>query len=376
LDIEEVAKYTGISAARLEDFESGSRAPSFRQVELLAELYNLPIYLLYLDTSPNLEMVLADFRKVEPRPADLSPRGLVRLWSVEKISTFTRQLQTSIASDLPALRDLPRPNRLTTAYARELRTQFDSWFETKQKALSLSGPPEARIFTALRLYFETCGAVSVVNDAPAGDYMGFYSHPQSGMRSIFVNRQISSKKAQLFTLVHELAHSLIDQQGVSDPFSKASNSVERTCNRFAAEFLAPADTFREILQKVYRRSGEPISLIRSVSRMSLLSNQATAIRLLEEEAISQSEYRTWLKLWKKRPRQEKEEEKELIGSGGPGAFAKRVGELGYFSVYIASLAVKEKIVDSLDIKRGLGLSESIQHQAFQLASRRFEVAVD
>lgn len=374
LSIDEVAEFTGISIGRIEAFETGSREPSLRQVEQLASLYNVPVYLLYLDATPKLEIIIPDFRRQNPQPADLSPRGLVRIWAVEKISTFTRQLQFQLTDALPPLRQITKPNRLSTAYANRLRSEFDDWFGQRESAFGLSGPTESRTLTGLRLYFETFGALSFVNDAPAKDYMGFYAEPQGGLRSIFVNRKISSKKAQLFTFVHEFAHWLTGQEGVSDPF-KTSNDVERRCNRFAAEFLAPSDRFVELAKSYYRSNDSDYArLIRIVSHNSLLSNQATAVRLLEHEFISRSDYAAWNTLWAKNPAKEKEDEKEGQSAGGPGAFAKRVGELGYHAVYISSLAIQHRIVDSVDVARGLGLAETIQEKAFSLATRRFEAA--
>jgi Zn-dependent peptidase ImmA (M78 family) len=360
----------------LEDFEAGKRVPSFRQTEQLAALYNIPIYLLYLDASPNLELTLPDFRRTNPRPADLSPGGLARIWAVEKVSTFTSQLKGELSGEMPTFKKLPPTNQLSAAYAHRLRGTYDSWFLSRQKRLSLSGSPEAQTLTGLRLFFESCGALSSVNDAPASDYMGFYSEPQGGLRSIFVNRKISSKKAQLFTFVHELAHSLIGEEGISDPFS-AKNQTERRCNNFAAEFLAPRDQFKALVEGLHSgKNQSTLKLIRAVSDKSLLSNQATAIRLLEHDYINRADYALWRKMWRTNPAVEKMEEKEGAPAGGPGAFAKRVGELGFLAVYVAALGVRQKIVDSIDVQRGLNLSEGIQEKAFSLAVRRLEAAID
>jgi Zn-dependent peptidase ImmA (M78 family) len=63
---------------------------------------------------------------------------------------------------------------------------------------------------------------------------------------IFVNAA-DSKSAQMFTLVHELAHVWLGQSGVSDASVTPSHSIERFSNAVAAETLVPMTEFREVL---------------------------------------------------------------------------------------------------------------------------------
>jgi Zn-dependent peptidase ImmA (M78 family) len=66
---------------------------------------------------------------------------------------------------------------------------------------------------------------------------------------VFVNGA-DAKAAQIFTLVHELAHILLGQSGLDDLSLRAlaQDRLERWCNRFAAEFLVPAEILRPTWQ--------------------------------------------------------------------------------------------------------------------------------
>jgi Zn-dependent peptidase ImmA (M78 family) len=374
LEMDAVALSASISSQRLAVFEKGDGAPSRKQMERLAEIYGVPLYALSSSSIPNLPPLPQDFRKVDPAPATLSPRGMKTLWLSERISRFTAQL--AIELKFTALNLASSAKKLPPKKsAAELRSTFEAWLEPRAERFNFSGPTEQKFLSALRLFFEFQGGVLNIKDAPAQDYLGFFLEPDGGMPTIFVNRSVLSKKAQLFTLAHEYAHSLIDSQGISNPFA-ARNSTERACNVFAAEFLAPMDKFAKVVESLSSDFRHDVAgLVSAVSARSLLSMHATAIRLVEAEFISQGQLRSWLKLWSRRPYTEKEEEKEENDSpGGGNPHAKRISEIGHLSVYLAARAVAEKLIDRHDVSAGIGLSETLQERAFSLAKRRFEIA--
>lgn len=370
--VDQVATFTSISPVRLAQFETGEREPSFRQIERLADAYGVPSYVLASKVLPNLEESLPDLRRAEPGPSHLSPAGMRKVWLAENSATFTSQLAVALDYVKP---DWSIPQELpSTELATSVRAQFEDWYRRVGSRLALTGTHEQNFFNAFRIFLEAQGTIVNVNDAPPDDFFGFYTK-RAARPLTFVNRSISSKKAQLFTLLHEYAHHLVGVNGVSDPFL-TRNRVERTCNRFAADFLAPMASFRELAEKQSKAVRDQISnFVNIVSRQSLLSRHATAIRLFEGGYISQTQLNEWTKLNRRAPRAEKEDEREEAGETRGAVHAKRIGELGYLPVYLAKRAVDKKIVDSLDVQRGLGLSEGLQADAFSLASRRMEVAL-
>ena len=373
---DEVARFASIAPDRLHQFESGEREPSRVQMQKLASIYSVPLYTLYSDSIPNLPALPIDFRKTEPTVASLSPSGVKVLLASERIAQFTAQLAIELnykpASLAPTVQHLDDPKK----HAAVLREFFDDWFQRREGALGFVGTDEQCFLSALRLFFEVQGGIVNINDAPASDYFGFYLRPEAGMPTIFVNRSISSKKAQLFTLVHEYSHALLGAAGISNPF-QAQNSIERLCNVFAAEFLAPMETFKATVERLSRTNRtDPSTLISHASSSSLLSKHAAAIRLVETGYLTQKDFRAWRSIFVGKPMAEKEEEKEAVPTAGGGnPHAKRIGELGYLPVMLAKRAVKDHLVDAIDVVDGLGLSTTLQERAFSLAARRFEVAL-
>lgn len=376
-EIAEVAAFAAISPDRLDSFEKGERDPSRKQLEKLASTYGVPLYSLFGDAIPNLPPLPQDFRKPNPTEASLSPSGVKTLLASERISEFAKQLAVQLDYSPASLVSLSRTKRPTFAkLASELRATFDAWLAPRTKDFAFSGTSEQRFMSAFRLFFEVQGGVLNVNVAPTDDYMGFFVEPDAGLPTIFVNRVVSSKKAQLFTLAHEYAHSLNGQDGISNPF-RPRNAIERSCNVFAAEFLAPMASFTNVVERLTKTQRSDVSsFINAAASNTLLSKHAAAIRLVEADFITQAQLQSWRKIFSANPRSEKDEEKEQApDSAGGQPHAKRLGELGHLPVYLAKQAVEQHIIDSFDVADSLGLSLSLQPKAFSLAERRFEIAL-
>jgi Zn-dependent peptidase ImmA (M78 family) len=71
---------------------------------------------------------------------------------------------------------------------------------------------------------------------------------------VYINSS-DSRAAQIFTLVHELAHLWIGQTGISnEPVAEiiSNNTIENKCNQIATEVLVPRQRFIEIWSQARR----------------------------------------------------------------------------------------------------------------------------
>ncbi|WLB50774.1 helix-turn-helix domain-containing protein [Bradyrhizobium japonicum] len=377
-DLASVAHATGISESRLQEFEQGKREPTSRQFEALAETYGVPSYLMGIEALPNLQESPKDFRRSVPSPAHLSPPAMQRIWAAEQVAEATKQLLEATKAPLASWsKDVPS-GKLSVATATKLRSYFDEWLSPRQQRLGFTGTDEQKFFGALRIFIEAQGTVVRVNQAPPDDFLGFYLEPEDGAPTAFVNRKISSVKAQLFTLVHEYAHAMMGASGISDPF-RLKNDVERSCNAFTAEFIAPSEEFAKTIESFARTTrGDVFKLVNLASKHSLLSKHAAAIRLKETDYIGQKELNQWLSLRAKLTGKEiknEDAEEDEIGNDFGQVHAKLVGEIGYLPTYAAGIALDEKLISSVDVVTSISLSQSIQERAISLATRRFEVAI-
>jgi Zn-dependent peptidase ImmA (M78 family) len=104
---------------------------------------------------------------------------------------------------------------------------------------------------------------------------------------IFVNGK-DAKCAQMFTLVHELAHLWIGQGGVSnlDHLQPVGAEIETFCNRVAAEFLVPSQRFQTQWQAVSKYTDRFDRLARTFKVSALV----VARRALDLKYIDRKEF--------------------------------------------------------------------------------------
>jgi hypothetical protein len=190
----------------------------------------LPPFAFYMQRLPTLEEAIPDFRSVVPEPGAKSRE------TVEVIKLAEGIQRTLIELEAPGVGALPKFTATTDEeidrFALKARAHFSITLEDQQEA------KDARTFYVLvRRKIEEHGIVVLQDSFPREDGSGFClahkTHPL-----ILINSKQQTRARRLFTLVHELAHVLMGQTGISDPFVR-KNATERRCNRFAGSFLAP-----------------------------------------------------------------------------------------------------------------------------------------
>jgi len=121
---------------------------------------------------------------------------------------------------------------------------------------------------------------------------GFFLSPYV----IVLKRQQISFRREIFTLIHELGHFLLNEEEIEkldfqNLARKDLSSIERWCNDFAYYFLAGdfADTLDK-LEKAKASNDYHSDLIEKISKSTHLSQIALFTRLLYQNKISQQNY--------------------------------------------------------------------------------------
>lgn len=239
--------------SRMPNFEkwlAGTQLPTLKQLEKFASATHTPFGLLFLSEPPVETVPIPDMRTIGnvavPQP---SANLLDTIYLCQTRQDWYRahaQDHGIAAPTFVGSATTQTPTQLAAMQIRELldfglasRSEFSKWEDALRGLID-------RI--------ESLGVLVMMNGIVGSnthrklnpqEFRGFaLSDPLVPL--IFVNAA-DTKAAQIFTLIHELAHIWLGTSALSDAAMAAEVGVEAElwCNQVAAEVLAPLDTLRD-----------------------------------------------------------------------------------------------------------------------------------
>nr|BAL56841.1 hypothetical conserved protein [uncultured Acetothermia bacterium] len=150
---------------------------------------------------------------------------------------------------------------------------------------------------------------------------------------VFINGA-DGKAAQMFTLAHELAHVWLGKSAAFDlrNLQPASDKLEQTCNRIAAEFLVPEDSLRDFWPEA-RQQPDPFQ---AIARRFKVSEIVAARRALDLRLITRDDFFAFYEDYQRRER-----EASASGEEGGNFYATQTMRLGRRFAQTVIQAVRE-----------------------------------
>ena len=275
---------------KLEAWDRGEALPTLKQLESFARATRTPIGYLFLREPPVEELPVTDFRTVgsaglERPSADL----LDTLYLCQQRQDWYRDEARTTGE--PPLEFVGSLDTSTDPVSAGVRLRDALGFDVEQREQLRTWEDALRQFIQQA---DASGILIMVNGIVGNntqrrldpdEFRGFaLSDPLAPL--IFINGA-DTKAAQMFTLAHEIAHLWVGESGVSNSQAATlpDHSVERWCNRVAAELLVPSDLLREELDPGAALSEETSRLARrfKVSTLVVLRSIHDAGRLTSDE---------------------------------------------------------------------------------------------
>ena len=249
LSLAEVAAKLKKTVDVIEAWESGAEAPSYPQLEKLAySLYKRPLALFFLPSPPVEPKPEVEFRAlpdVDLRRLSRETVLLIRRAHAQQASLIELFNNRSPVAEPIWNRILLDASKPIIPQAKAVRTALavfapgsDNWGEA-------DGDVALKIW---RKAIEANGVFVFKDTFKQKELSGFcLEHPQ--LPVVTINNSVS-KTRQIFSLLHELAHVLLNRRAISTfdetrllQLSLAEQRIERFCNQIAAEVLVPSDDF-------------------------------------------------------------------------------------------------------------------------------------
>lgn len=229
---------------KLDEWKSGERQPTFRQLEAFAKATRTPFGFLFLPEPPEERLPIPDFRTAGDTPIDRPSPDLIE--TIHAMQRRQAWMRDSLIEDGHERLDFVGSGKRVGNFkslAQRIRQKLDldaDWAEP------LGSWVDA--LRTLRNAIERIG-ILVFSNSVVGlnnhrgldpeEFRGFVlCDPYAPV--VFVN-SADSRSAQMFTLAHELAHVWLGTDGLFNlvKMMPLNEKAERFCNQVAAEFLIP-----------------------------------------------------------------------------------------------------------------------------------------
>lgn len=305
LSLEDAAKKLNLTSSRrssaaqkLKKFESGEENPSQPQLEKMANVYRQPVVVFYLDSEPLKSDTGEDFRTLPQKSQDsLGNARLEILLSIVKArQSITRDLLEDEDSEplhfVASARTAMGIEHVANDIVRTLG------FDLEQYRRRPSQPEVA--FKYLRDCIQNIGIYVLLmsdlghpqtNTIPVSVFRGFALVDEFAPY-IVINRK-DDKRAQSFTVLHEVAHLWLGSSGITGSIDESTSSLERFCNRLAGHILLPRRELFELRSIRSESFEQSVARIASFADSRNLSRAMVAYNLKLENHIDQN---SWLQL--------------------------------------------------------------------------------
>ncbi len=278
---------------KLPEWRTGDTQPTLKQLENYASATHTPVGFLLLATPPDEPLPIPDFRTMADqgvrRPsADLLDTIYICQERQDWYRDYARATRQEVLSFVGSLTtstpvtDAAEAMRDALVFGLEQRRSYSTW------TAALSGLAE---------HAEDAGVLVMVNGIVGSnthrkldpkEFRGF-ALPDPLAPVIFINGA-DTKAAQIFTVVHELAHIWVGEAALDDAdlAASAADGLERWCNQVAAEFLVPAETITSEFDSDADLTGE----LDRLARIFKTSTLTVLRRVHEIGQLSWNDYRS------------------------------------------------------------------------------------
>ncbi len=243
-----------LSAFPVDQWESGAKAPTIKKLEAFAKKTMVPLGYLFLTKPPEEKILLPDFRTAGDTPIKRpSPNLIDTIHTMQRRQVWMREYLLELGQDALPYVGSVKVGAPVENCVKLIRKELDLRADWARSETSWQNA-----LRTLRQAIEEAGILVSINGIVGNnthrkldpqEFRGFVIADDIAP-FIFVNGA-DSQSAQMFTLVHELVHIWVGQDGIFNliHMKPTSERVERYCNRVAGEFLVPKSRLSQVWPK-------------------------------------------------------------------------------------------------------------------------------
>ncbi|WP_182050132.1 ImmA/IrrE family metallo-endopeptidase [Changpingibacter yushuensis] len=281
---------TARRAPYFNEWKAGTKQPTLKQLQDFASATHAPFGMLFLTEPPIEEVPIPDMRtignKAVPRP------------SADLLDTiYLCQARQDWYREYTAENRIPPPELVSSASTRTPpkdvagRLRDELGFNLSERSSSSNWETA---FRQLIDRIEELGVLVMINGVVGAnnfrtlnpeEFRGF-ALTDTRAPLIFINGA-DTKAAQIFTIIHELAHVCLGMSALSDATmaGQVGNDHERWCNEVAAEVLLPLESLRKDF-----KGAITISELERLAKLYRVSTLVVTKRIFDAGFLAWDEY--------------------------------------------------------------------------------------
>ena len=345
LSLPDVAK----KVAKIAAIEQGDQKPTFKQIDTLADLYKVPRWVFISDHLPEkyqFDKAIPAFRQLTDSNADVFSEYKVRSLTarVDRFRELILELREDMGEPVTAFHppDLKR-NATPDFVAQQVRDWLDVTEESFEFSKWKEMLEEKNIFVFMTSKYKGWSHV----DRALLRGLAIYHQKLP----IIIINDSDAKKAQSFTLFHELGH-LLRKESAIDDWSAYHQRVEKWCDELSGNVLMPAEQILSAVDNI-----DDLDAVKDIAKCFKVSPYACLVRLRQMMIIDQGAYLGFEAQLKAEYRKLQKKLKESDGGPArnrPQEVLKQYGHIyanALFQAYHNKEIGLHKLCQAFDLKR-------------------------
>jgi Zn-dependent peptidase ImmA (M78 family) len=281
---------------RLADWEEGKAAPTYPQLEQLADVFKVPIAVFFFPEPPNVPSINETFRTLPEAELDRLPSRIRLL--MRKAKAMQLNLAELTQGRNPAERLITRDLQFgANVDLAEMITAVREYIGVPLEQQRAWRDDETAL-KEWRAALQRVG-VFVFKDAFRADELSGFCLYDEEFPVVYVNNS-SAKTRQIFTYFHELAHLIFHTSGIDkvrdryiQRLAGDSKQIEILCNSFAAQFLLPEEAFERAVAGLAATE----ATAELVASQFHVSREVVFRRFLDQGRIGELQYLEGVERW-------------------------------------------------------------------------------
>jgi Zn-dependent peptidase ImmA (M78 family) len=282
----DLIKKLKINHTTYQQWLSGRRNPSLRQLEVLSKTVKRPLAAFFLSQPPTEPPLPTDYRQLPEKEGKFDKTTILAIRRARRLQHISSDLAENLNIPLRSVVTFTTQSEDQKKLAEHYRNDFVFTDET-QKKMKNAYDLFSFIRTALEkknilvfqipMLLEDARGLTLVDNTP----------------EVVVVNSKDQIEARVFTLLHEFGHVLLHESGVSMPERTLSirraRPVEKWCNEFASAFLLPDSVATAEFQDHRNTLTDP-STLSKLSRRYKVSKSMLLYNMYKHRFITQTDY--------------------------------------------------------------------------------------